>query len=89
MPDPVSSETIDSLAAKLADFADTLSDAERDAFDQFFLQPADVEGFVFGPGTVLKPEGPPITPGAAGTGLVGSRADYLRKRLENAMISGF
>ncbi len=45
MPDSVSSETIDSLAAKLADFADTLSDAERDAFDLFFLQPADVEGF--------------------------------------------
>ncbi len=45
MPESVSSDTLDSLAAKLADFADSLDDNERTALDLFFLQPTDVEGF--------------------------------------------
>jgi len=45
MPDTVSTDTLDSLAAKLADFADSLDDNERTALDLFFLQPTDVEGF--------------------------------------------
>jgi hypothetical protein len=41
MSDAISTDVIDSLADKLASFADTLSAEERSALDRFFLQPVD------------------------------------------------
>lgn len=51
MPEAISSDTIESLADKLAEFAETLTDDERTALDLFFLQATDVEGFAMDDGT--------------------------------------
>lgn len=48
MPDTVSSDTIQALADKLADFAEGLTPDEQEALDRFFLQKVDgddVQGF--------------------------------------------
>ena len=49
MPETTNSEVIESLASKLADFAEGLSGDERLAFNKFLLQQAEgsteVEGF--------------------------------------------
>ena len=47
MPETVSSDTIQALADKLAEFAEGLSVDEQEALDRFFLQRVDedVQGF--------------------------------------------
>ena len=47
MPETVSSDTIQALAEKLAEFAEGLSPDEQEALDRFFLQRLDddVQGF--------------------------------------------
>jgi len=96
MSEPVSSDTIDSLAGKLAAFAETLDDAERNALDQFFLQQSDVEGFmVANPmGNPLgspssNPLGGPPAGSMAGRALAakGGRQQYYQVTLSNCMIS--
>lgn len=91
MPDSVSSDTIESLAGKLADFAEGLDEAERAALDLFFLQPAEVEGFAMS----MKPDGPPIAPGIGlgadifKGGNKGQRQDYYQVRLTDILISSY
>ncbi len=82
MSEPVSSDTINSLAGKLADFAETLDDAERSALDQFFLQHTDVEGFVH-PGA----EGVVAQIGKTWTKPI--RQQYLVITLENVLTSSY
>lgn len=89
MPDSVSSDTIESLASKLADFAEGLDDAEREALDLFFLQPAEVEGFAMGPGgqSILDPGLSASSLAAKALKAKGGRQDYYQVTLENILIS--